>query len=135
RGCPVAGSPDLGVRVALDHFGTGYSSLAQIRRLPIDTLKIPKPFIDEIDRPNGDRSSLTLVHAIARLGETLGLEVVAEGIERREQYEQLRRLPLSGGQGYFFGRPTDAWGISVLLGRQSTQVAGRRPHTGEAMPA
>ncbi|HXW31951.1 MAG TPA: EAL domain-containing protein, partial [Acidimicrobiales bacterium] len=125
---------DLGVRVALDHFGTGYSSLAQMRRLPIDELKIPKPFIDEVGGTTQDRRGVTLVHAIARLGQTLGLEVVAEGIERVEQYEQLKRLPLSGGQGYFFGRPVDAEEMSALIRLESRGTASG-PHMNEAMPA
>jgi len=76
-----------------------------------------------------------LVHAIARLGQTLGLEVVAEGIERVEQYEQLKRLPLSGGQGYLFGRPVDAEEMSALIRLESQSTAAPGPHMNEAMPA
>jgi len=105
----------LGIHVALDDFGTGYSSLSQIRRLPIDTLKIPKPFIDQIGNGQDDGEGLAVVHAITRLGETLGLRVVAEGIEKVEQYEKLKDLPLSGGQGFLFCRPVRAEVMSELL--------------------
>jgi diguanylate cyclase (GGDEF)-like protein/PAS domain S-box-containing protein len=92
----------LGVRIAIDDFGTGYSSLNYLRRFPVDTLKIAKPFVDEIgSRPDQRR----LVEAILRLGATLGLETVAEGIEEEPQRDLLRKLRCRFGQGYFFSRP------------------------------
>ena len=102
----------LGVRIAMDDFGTGYSSLAQIRRLPIDILKIPKPFIDNI-ADGGD--GLETVRAITALSQSLGLEVVAEGIERSDQFESLQELACSKGQGYLFGRPVPAHDMTRLL--------------------
>jgi diguanylate cyclase (GGDEF)-like protein len=95
----------LGARLALDDFGTGYSSLSHLRDFPIDTLKIAKPFIDRLDRGVGDT---TFVDAMLRLAATLDLDVVAEGIERQEQAELLRRLECGLGQGYHFARPLDA---------------------------
>ena len=103
---------DLGVRIAMDDFGTGYSSLAQIRRLPIDILKIPKPFIDNI-ADGGD--GLETVRAITVLSQSLGLEVVAEGIENSDQFESLQELACSKGQGYLFGRPVPAHDMTRLL--------------------
>ena len=102
----------LGVRIAMDDFGTGYSSLAQIRRLPIDILKIPKPFIDNI-ADGGD--GLETVRAITALSESLGLEVVAEGIERSDQFESLQELACAKGQGYLFGRPVPAHDMTRML--------------------
>ena len=92
----------LGVRIAIDDFGTGYSSLNYLRRFPVDTLKIAKPFVDEIGaRPDQRR----LVEAILRLGATLRLETVAEGIEEAPQRDLLRKLRCGFGQGYLFSKP------------------------------
>src|SRR5207253_2542132 len=85
----LAALKKLGVKIAIDDFGTGYSSLNYLRRFPVDTLKIAKPFIDEIAaRPDQQR----LVAAILRLGATLGLDTVAEGIEEDGQRNVLRKL-------------------------------------------
>jgi diguanylate cyclase (GGDEF)-like protein len=99
----------LGVRLALDDFGTGYSSLSHLRDFPIDMLKIAKPFVDRIEHDS------TFVDAILRLAETLGLEVVAEGIETREQAEMLRSLGCALGQGYYYARPSEALHVASRL--------------------
>jgi len=99
----------LGVRIALDDFGTGYSSLSHLRDLPIDMLKIAKPFIDRIEEES------TFVDAILRLAETLGLEVVAEGIESKQQAEVLRSLGCSLGQGYYYAKPSEGLDVSSRL--------------------
>jgi diguanylate cyclase (GGDEF)-like protein len=95
----------LGVRLALDDFGTGYSSLSHLRDFPLDTLKIAKPFVDRLGHGPGNP---TFVDAILRLATTLGLDVVAEGIERAEQANLLRRLECGLGQGFHFARPLGA---------------------------
>jgi EAL domain-containing protein (putative c-di-GMP-specific phosphodiesterase class I) len=95
----------LGVRLALDDFGTGHSSLSHLRDFPIDFLKIAKPFVDRLDQEPEDS---TFTDAILRLAGALQLPVVAEGIERAEQANILRRLECSLGQGYYFARPLDA---------------------------
>jgi diguanylate cyclase (GGDEF)-like protein len=100
---------DLGVRLALDDFGTGYSSLSHLRDFPIHMLKIAKPFVDRIDHDS------TFVEAILGLAGTLGLEVVAEGIETREQAEALRALGCTLGQGYYYSRPLEALHIGSRL--------------------
>jgi EAL domain-containing protein (putative c-di-GMP-specific phosphodiesterase class I) len=92
----------IGVRLALDDFGTGHASLSHLRDFPIDILKIAKTFVDRLERGPSD---VTFVDAILRLAATLELSVVAEGIERPEQAELLRRLECSLGQGYHFARP------------------------------
>jgi diguanylate cyclase (GGDEF)-like protein/PAS domain S-box-containing protein len=102
----------LGIRLAVDDFGTGYSSLSRLRRFPIDSLKIPKPFIDGILR--GPEES-ALARAIIDLSATLGLYVVAEGIEHRGQWDELTRLNCPLGQGYYFARPTTDTEITLLL--------------------
>ena len=99
----------LGVRLALDDFGTGYSSLSHLRDFPIDMLKIAKPFVDRIERDS------TFVDAILGLANTLGLEVVAEGIETREQAEMLRSLGCALGQGYYFAKPSEALHVNSRL--------------------
>jgi EAL domain-containing protein (putative c-di-GMP-specific phosphodiesterase class I) len=111
----------LGVRLALDDFGTGYSSLSHLREFPIDMLKIAKPFVDTIDQDSGDA---TFVDAILRLASGLGLDVVAEGIERREQAEALARMHCALGQGYFYARPAAAGALEVRGG----VVRPRRGH-------
>jgi diguanylate cyclase (GGDEF)-like protein len=100
---------ELGVRLALDDFGTGYSSLSHLRDFPIHMLKIAKPFVDRIDRDS------TFVEAILGLASTLGLEVVAEGIETREQAEALRALGCTLGQGYYYSRPLQALHLGSRL--------------------
>jgi EAL domain-containing protein (putative c-di-GMP-specific phosphodiesterase class I) len=103
---------DLGVRLALDDFGTGYSSLSYLRRFPIDTLKIDKSFVDGVTTsPEGH----AVVAAITQLGQTLHLEVIAEGLESADQLEALRLLDCPLGQGYHFSRPLTAGDAVKLL--------------------
>jgi EAL domain-containing protein (putative c-di-GMP-specific phosphodiesterase class I) len=102
----------LGVRLALDDFGTGYSSLSHLRDFPIDMLKIAKPFVDRIDRDSADG---TFIDAILRLAGALGLDVVAEGIERAEQADALRALSCGLGQGYYYARPAEARDVAARL--------------------
>jgi diguanylate cyclase (GGDEF)-like protein len=92
----------LGVRLAIDDFGTGYSSLAFLREFPIDTLKVDRTFVQDIDRNSGAATIVATVIAMAR---TLGLQVVAEGVEREEQLRVLRELGCDRAQGYLFGPP------------------------------
>jgi diguanylate cyclase (GGDEF)-like protein len=94
-----------GMGVAVDDFGTGYSSLAYLSRLPVDTMKIPKQFIDEV---TGSREHHALARAVIELGSALDLKVIAEGIETPEQIAALRAFGCDLGQGFFYGLPTDA---------------------------
>jgi diguanylate cyclase (GGDEF)-like protein/PAS domain S-box-containing protein len=89
---------DAGVRIALDDFGTGYASLSQLQRFPIDSLKIDKSFVQNPD-------ARSIVEAIIALGNSLDMEIVAEGIETREHQEHLLQSGCRFGQGYFFGKP------------------------------
>jgi diguanylate cyclase len=92
----------LGVVIAIDDFGTGYSSLGYLNSLEIDVLKIDRSFIAAM---NGDERSLELVRAIVGLGKSLGLQVVAEGVETSAEAEGVARLGFDSAQGYFFARP------------------------------
>jgi EAL domain-containing protein (putative c-di-GMP-specific phosphodiesterase class I) len=102
------------VRIAIDDFGTGYSSLNYLRRFPVDTLKIAKPFVDGIASSDEQER---LASAILRLGTTLGLDTVAEGIEQEAQRDRLRALRCRYGQGFFFSPPLPADEVEPALRR------------------
>ena len=109
----LAGLRRWGVRLAIDDFGTGYASLAYLRRLPVDIIKIDPSFVAGLGT---DATMAMLTDAIVRVGRDLGIEVVAEGIERPEQAELLRAMGCRLGQGYLVGRPMTARGIEALAG-------------------
>ena len=92
----------LGVRLSIDDFGTGYSSLSYLKRFPIDTLKVDRSFVRDIERAPGDATIAATIVAMARI---LGLRVVAEGVEEEAQLEVLKRLDCDFAQGYLFGAP------------------------------
>jgi diguanylate cyclase (GGDEF)-like protein len=94
----------LGVRLAIDDFGTGYSSISYLRRFPVDILKIDREFINEVESSEGE----ALLRGIVLLGRSLGLELVAEGIERPAQVARVIATTCEQGQGFLFGRPVDA---------------------------
>jgi diguanylate cyclase (GGDEF)-like protein len=98
---------DAGVLTLLDDFGTGYSSLSYLHRFPLHGLKIDRSFVAEL-RSGESGGSTAIVRAIRLLADSLGLEVIAEGIETEAQRYQLRLLGLSIGQGYLFSRPVSA---------------------------
>lgn len=102
----------LGVSLSTDDFGTGYSSLSYLQRFPFDRLKIDRSFIDEMGE---DDKSAAIVKTILMLGENLGIEVVAEGIETEQQLRSLRELGCRYGQGYLFSRPVSAAEAEVIL--------------------
>jgi diguanylate cyclase (GGDEF)-like protein len=95
----------LDVQIALDDFGTGFSSVSRLMRFPIDIIKIDRSFVSALGELE-ERSDLVL--ALVNLGETLGLEVVAEGIETASQLDYLRSIECEQGQGYFFAKPLGA---------------------------
>jgi diguanylate cyclase (GGDEF)-like protein/PAS domain S-box-containing protein len=108
----LAALKELGVKIAVDNFGTGYTSLAYLTRFPIDTLKIDKSFVDGLG--TGDPEDGVLAHAIVSLAHTLRLRVVAEGIERLAQRDELWSLGCGQGQGYLYSKAVTAEELSAL---------------------
>jgi diguanylate cyclase (GGDEF)-like protein/PAS domain S-box-containing protein len=102
----------LGISVAVDDFGTGYSSLAYLRRFPVDILKIDRSFIASMI--SSERSS-ALIHSLVQLGKSLGLDTVAEGIEERQQLEQLRDEQCDTGQGFLYAKPLSPQELKAFL--------------------
>lgn len=102
----------LGVHLALDDFGTGYSSLAYLYRLPIDTVKIDRSFINHL---GVNTEAISIVNAVMNFAQTMKLQVTAEGIETDEQYGFVRNLGCQFGQGYYFTKPLPHHAISHLL--------------------
>jgi len=104
---------DMGIRIAVDDFGTGYSSLSHLQRFPVDILKIDKSFIDPL--VTTDPGSSALVTAIIGLAQSLGLDVIAEGIEHESQLHRLVDLGCDKGQGYLMARPLDRDAAESLI--------------------
>jgi diguanylate cyclase (GGDEF)-like protein len=108
-----------GVHIALDDFGEGYSSLGQLRELPIDILKIARPFIRELTQDTHDPA---LLKGIIELGRSLGLRMVAEGVEYPEQHAILRAFDCPLGQGFLFSRPLEAEVLRGVLRERRAAV-------------
>ncbi|WP_244642397.1 bifunctional diguanylate cyclase/phosphodiesterase [Phyllobacterium sp. 628] len=107
----------LGVKIAMDDFGTGYSSLSNLRSFPFDKIKIDKSFVKSV---NKNKQSATIVKAVIGLGNGLGLPVLAEGIETREEMEFLTRELCQGGQGNYLGRPARIEQFNLETGSSKT---------------
>ncbi|MDH4145636.1 MAG: EAL domain-containing protein, partial [Acidimicrobiia bacterium] len=128
---------DLGVRIAIDDFGTGYSSLSYLRQFSVDVLKIDRCFVSELGGPAGD----SLVDSMVSLGGSLGLVVVAEGVEESAQFERLSMLGCDLGQGYLFAPPLAPTELRPLLEEAAPWAVHERaprprPHSGRpAQPA
>ncbi len=114
---------ETGIRIAVDDFGQGYSSLAYLSDLPVDLLKIDRRFVDRIDT---EESNQAIVSAVVSLGASLGLEIVAEGVERPEELDYLTAAGSDFFQGFLLARPMPAPEATALLGRT------RRPGPAES---
>lgn len=104
----------FGVGIYVDDFGTGYSSLSYLHRFPVDGLKIDKSFVDVVD---GTQQGAAMVKGIVSLAESFGVDVIAEGIERQAQAQQLLQLGCRSGQGYLFSRPLSAGDAYAFVAR------------------
>ncbi|MDQ3871569.1 MAG: EAL domain-containing protein [Chloroflexota bacterium] len=118
----------LGIEIAIDDFGTGYSSLAYLKRLPVDELKIDKSFVLGMA---SDENDAVIVRSMVELGRSLGLRVVAEGVETRQLWDQLRALGCDVAQGFYLGRPMTAEQLTKQLA-ESRHAARRRTRVGAA---
>lgn len=101
-----------GVRIALDDFGTGYASLLHLKQFPVDIIKIDRSFVRDLET---DGSDAAIVRAVLHLGQSLGIKIVAEGIETPVQAAHLWAQGCDYGQGFFFGKPTPAGRIPGLI--------------------
>ena len=115
---------ECGVRLAIDDFGTGYSSMNYVSRFPIDVLKIDQSFVEAVSE---NTTSTALVAAMVQLANSLGITAVAEGVEREEQAEALRRLGCRLGQGFLFARPVPAAQVDDILERAWRSSASTPP--------
>jgi EAL domain-containing protein (putative c-di-GMP-specific phosphodiesterase class I) len=105
----------LGILVYLDDFGTGYSSLSYLQRFPIDAVKIDRSFVDRMSK---QKDGLEIVRAIVQLAHSLGMKVIAEGVEVGDQLASLRHLKCGYGQGYLFSKPVPADEAGLLLAEE-----------------
>lgn len=121
----------MGIGISIDDFGTGYSSLAYLKRFPVKCLKIDRSFVDDIEK-SGDGAAIPKL--IIDLGRSLGVKVVAEGVETLSQAERLIDLGCDEAQGFYFARPmpADAFGDYLANGKGQGEIETRLPQTGAA---
>ncbi|MGA0200261.1 MAG: EAL domain-containing protein, partial [Prochlorotrichaceae cyanobacterium] len=108
---------ELGFKISIDDFGTGYSSLSYLCHFPIDTLKVDRTFVARIQDSPADYA---IVQTIVTLSHSLGMKVVAEGIETETQWQILRDLGCEYGQGYLFAKPMTAEAATAILEENSS---------------
>lgn len=114
----------MGLRLAIDDFGTGHSSLAHLKRFPIDVLKIDQGFIRDIPQSADD---MAISRAVIAMGQSMGLEVLAEGVETAAQLEFLRQHGCNFYQGYFCSKPVPANEFAALLQADQLRLQASSP--------
>jgi EAL domain-containing protein (putative c-di-GMP-specific phosphodiesterase class I) len=110
----------LDLKLGIDDFGTGYSSLSYLHRFPMDTLKVDKSFVGRLEDSDEDRA---IIHTILTLGQKLGMEVVAEGVETLEQINLLKAEGCDYGQGYYFAKPLPSEAAQELLSQHRSLIS------------
>ena len=113
----LAGLRQRGIQISLDDFGTGYSSLSYLHRFPVDVLKIDQSFVGKIQPDPPQPEAIGIIRAILNLAQSMGMQVVAEGVETDYQRQQLTEMGCPVGQGYYFARPLPADDITHGLRR------------------
>lgn len=108
---------DIGFELSVDDFGTGFSSLSYLQKMPFDNLKVDQSFVQTSDTPSGRK----IVEMIVNLGQTLGMNVIAEGVETREQLDLLRELGCQQVQGYLLAKPMSCDELTTWLASFKTQ--------------
>jgi diguanylate cyclase (GGDEF)-like protein len=121
----------IGVRLALDDFGAGYSSLNSLRQFPIDVVKVDQGFVADLEH---ERASHAIVGAVVAMAHTLGMKVVAEGVETVDQHRELASLGCDSCQGYYFARPMPAGEFETLLQQGAPGGSVRLPALANAAP-
>ncbi|MES4791878.1 MAG: hypothetical protein C4321_01810, partial [Chloroflexota bacterium] len=101
----------LGIELSIDDFGTGYSSLSYLHRFPINTMKVDRSFVMQMHH----HENAEIIRTIILLADTLRMNVVAEGVEKCDQLQQLRELRCAYAQGYYFSRPVDARAAGAMV--------------------
>lgn len=117
---------DKHIQIALDDFGTGYSSLSYLQAFPLQFLKIDQSFVQQLGHRSAENAKGAIVQAIIKLGESLDISIVAEGIEQEEQVTQLKSLNCAYGQGYLFSRPMAEQQVESLLGVMHGEIVQDR---------
>lgn len=113
----------MGMRIYLDDFGTGYSSLSYLKRFPVDTVKVDKSFVRDMGSDTSDRA---LIEAVVAMARSLGMQVVAEGVENESQLELLRQMNCRGAQGFHFSRPVPAEEFADAAARIARQLPRKK---------